>query len=259
MLAFLLASKFRKIPHHAKKLLPHGLAEFPQEQVVLHYQHFRALHRHGKDFTVIGVARDMVMTSPFLSTMPTVFMMNKERSMNVIEIKLAPNQRPAEAFSAIGAEFRKFSPDVPFEYRFEDEQYAAKFATEQRIGNLARLFALLAMFISCIGIFGMASFVAEQRRKELGVRKVLGASVVGVWALLSREFVSLVLISLALASPIAWYFMHGWLQHYAYHTDISWSIFAIAGIGVVLITLLTVSYQSIRAALENPVKSLRTE
>jgi putative ABC transport system permease protein len=214
---------------------------------------------HGKDFTIIGVARDMVMTSPFISSMPTVFMMNTERSMNVIEMKLAPNHPPLEALSAIGAIFRKFSPDAPFDYQFEDVQYAAKFATEQRIGNLARVFSLLALFISCIGIFGMSSFVAEQRRKEIGVRKVLGASLVGVWALLSREFITLVLISMALASPAAWYFMHEWLQHYEYHTAITWPIFLIVGIGVVLITLLTVSYQSIKAALENPVKSLRTE
>jgi putative ABC transport system permease protein len=199
------------------------------------------------------------MTSPFISSMPTVFMMNTERSMNVIEMKLAPNHPPLEALSAIGAIFRKFSPDAPFDYQFEDVQYAAKFATEQRIGNLARVFSLLALFISCIGIFGMSSFVAEQRRKEIGVRKVLGASLVGVWALLSREFITLVLISMALASPAAWYFMHEWLQHYEYHTAITWPIFLIVGIGVVLITLLTVSYQSIKAALENPVKSLRTE
>jgi putative ABC transport system permease protein len=214
---------------------------------------------HDKDFTIIGVARDMVMTSPFISAMPTVFMMNTERSMNVIEVKLTPNQPPLNALSAIAAVFRKFSPDIPFEYQFEDEQYAAKFATEQRIGNLSRAFSMLTLFISCIGIFGMASFVAEQRRKEIGVRKVLGASVVGVWALLSREFMTLVLISLAIASPIAWYFMHEWLLHYEYHTAITWPIFLIAGVGVVLITLLTVSFQSIKAALENPVKSLRTE
>jgi len=214
---------------------------------------------HGKNFTIIGVVRDMVMTSPFLSAMPTVFMMNKERGMNVIEIKLAPNQPPMEALSAIGAIFRKFSPDTPFDYQFEDAQYAAKFATEQSIGNMARVFALLALFISCIGIFGMSSFVAEQRKKEIGVRKVLGASAVGVWALLSRQFVILVFISMAVASPIAWYLMHGWLQHYECHTAIGWSIFLIAGISVMSITLLTVSYQSIKAALENPVKSLRTE
>jgi putative ABC transport system permease protein len=188
-----------------------------------------------------------------------VFMMNTERSMNVIVIKLAPDRPAAESLSAIAAVFRKFSPNVPFDYQFEDEQYATKFATEQRIGNLARGFSLLALFISCIGIFGMASFVTEQRRKETGVRKVLGASVIGVWALLSRDFVTLVLISLAIASPVAWYFMHGWLQHYEYHTSISWTIFAIAGIGVVVLTLLAVSYQSIKTALENPVNSLRSE
>ena len=214
---------------------------------------------HRKNFTIIGVVRDMVMTSPYLSTIPTVFMMNTEREMNVIVIKLAPDKSPTEALSTIGAIFTKFNPDVPFEYHFEDEQYARKFADEQRIGKLAGGFALLALFISCIGIFGMASFVAEQRRKEIGVRKVLGASVTNVWALLSKEFVLLTLISFVVAAPLAWHYMHDWLQHYDYRTTISWPLFAITGIGVILITLLTISYQCIRAALENPVKSLRTE
>jgi putative ABC transport system permease protein len=214
---------------------------------------------HGMDFTIIGVAKDMVMTSPFLSAVPTVFMMNRERSMNVIEIKLAPGRPPLQELSVIGSVFKKFNPDAPFAYQFEDEQYGSKFSNEQRIGSLARGFSLLALFISCIGIFGMASFLAEQRRKEIGVRKVLGASVIGLWARLSREFVTLVLISLALASPVAWYFMQGWLQHYDYRTDISWSVFAFVGIGVVVITLSTVSYQSIKAALTNPTKSLRSE
>jgi putative ABC transport system permease protein len=214
---------------------------------------------HDKDFTIIGVARDMVMTSPFLSSMPTVFMMNTERSMNVIEIKLAPNQPPAEALSVIGAVFRKFNPDAPFDYQFEDEQYAAKFTSEQRIGNLARGFSLLALFISCIGIFGMASFVAEQRTKEIGVRKVLGASVVNLWALLCRDFVVLVLISAAIASPVAYHFMRNWLQHYQYRTAVVWWIFVAAGGGVLVITILTVSIQSIKAATASPVKSLRSE
>jgi ABC-type antimicrobial peptide transport system permease subunit len=214
---------------------------------------------HGKDYTVIGVAKDMVMTSPFLATSPTVFMMNKERSMNVIVIKLSPNQSPAKSLSVIETIFKQFNPDALFDYRFEDEQYARKFATEQRIGSFAGGFALLALFISCIGIFGMASFVAEQRRKEIGVRKVLGASVINLWRLLSREFILLVLISLAIATPLAYHFMHDWLQHYAYHTTISWWVFAAAGLGVVVITLLTVSYQTIKAALTNPVKTLRTE
>jgi hypothetical protein len=217
------------------------------------------IHWHGKDFTVIGVVKDMVMTSPFLSTSPTVFMMNKERAMSVIVIRLAPNQPPLRSLSLIENIFKQFNPDALFDYQFEDEQYARKFETEQRIGRFAGGFAILALFISCIGIFGMASFVAEQRRKEIGVRKILGASVGNVWRLLSKEFILLVLISLALAAPLAYHFMQEWLQHYAYHTAIPWWIFALAGLGVVLITLLTVSYQTIKAALDSPVKSLRTE
>ncbi|HEV2478270.1 MAG TPA: ABC transporter permease [Puia sp.] len=217
------------------------------------------IHWHNKDFTVIGVARDMVMTSPFLATSPTVFMMNKERGMNVIVVKLSPNQSPARSLSVIEGIFKQFNPDALFDYQFEDEQYAQKFATEQRIGSFAGGFALLALFISCIGIFGMASFVAEQRRKEIGVRKVLGASVINLWRLLSREFIVLVLISLAIAAPLAYLFMHNWLQHYEYHTTISWWLFAAAGLGVFAVTLLTVSYQTFKASLSNPVKSLRTE
>ena len=134
-----------------------------------------------------------------------------------------------------------------------------KFGNEQRIGKLASFFAILAIFISCLGLFGMASFVAEQRTKEIGVRKVLGASVFNLWRLLSKDFVLLVLLSCAIAIPIAYYFLHEWLQKYEYRTEISWWIFAAAGIGALLITLITVSFQAIKAAIANPVKSLRTE
>src|SRR6185503_14869854 len=133
------------------------------------------------------------------------------------------------------------------------------FATEERIGKLSGAFAALAIFISCLGIFGMASFMAEQRVKEIGVRKVLGASTFSLWQLLSRDFVKLVLISLLIAVPTAHYLMHNWLQNYQYRTELSWWIFAAAGLSALVITLLTVSFQSIRAALANPVKSLRTE
>ena len=179
--------------------------------------------------------------------------------MNVIVIKLAPNQPPLRSLSVIESIFKQFNPDALFEYQFEDEQYARKFETEQRIGRFAGVFAILALFISCIGIFGMASFVAEQRRKEIGVRKVLGASVANVWRLLSKEFILLVLIALTIAAPLSYYFMHDWLQNYVYHTTIPWWLFAAAGLGVIVLTLLTVSYQTIKAALSNPVKSLRTE
>ncbi|HTE11442.1 MAG TPA: FtsX-like permease family protein, partial [Chitinophagaceae bacterium] len=145
------------------------------------------------------------------------------------------------------------------QYKFADEEYARKFAAEQKISKLATVFAILAIFISCLGIFGLASFIAEQRTKEIGIRKVLGASVSNLWQLLSRDFVVLVIISCFIAVPVAWYFMHNWLQGYQYRTGLSWWVFAAAGIGALLITLLTVSFQAIKAAIANPVKSLRTE
>ena len=155
--------------------------------------------------------------------------------------------------------FKKYNPAAPFEYKFTDEEYARKFEDEKRIGNLSTFFAILAVFISCLGLFGLASFVAEQRTKEIGVRKVLGASVFNLWQMLSKDFVNLVIISCAIAIPIAWYFLHQWLMKYPYRTEISWWIFLFAGMGAMFITLLTVSFQAIRAALMNPVSSLRTE
>ena len=147
----------------------------------------------------------------------------------------------------------------PFSYRFADDEYAKKFATEERVGKLASSFAGLAIFISCLGLFGMASFMAEQRVKEIGVRKVLGASVFSLWRLMSKDFVLLVIVSLLIAIPVAYNFMHSWLQNYTYRTALSWWVFAATAGGAVLITLLTISYQSIKAALANPVKSLRSE
>ncbi len=131
--------------------------------------------------------------------------------------------------------------------------------TSNVLANWLVSFTVLAIFISCLGLFGLASFVAEQRTKEIGVRKVLGASVFSLWQLLSKEFFMLVNISLLIAIPVAYYFMHNWLQNYTYRTDISWWVFTVAGISALLVTLLTISYQSVKAALMNPVKSLRTE
>jgi ABC-type antimicrobial peptide transport system permease subunit len=159
----------------------------------------------------------------------------------------------------IQADFTRYSPVSPFEYKFVDEDYARKFQDEERIGKLASFFAVLAILISCLGIFGLASFVAEQRTKEIGVRKVMGASVVNLWGMLSKDFVVLVVISLFIAMPMAYYFMNSWLLKYEYRTAIAWWIFALAAAGALLITLCTVSYQSIKAALANPVNSLRSE
>ncbi|HPH20137.1 MAG TPA: ABC transporter permease, partial [Haliscomenobacter sp.] len=163
------------------------------------------------------------------------------------------------ALAKIAPVFQKHNPSAPFDYQFVDAEYGKKFAAELRIGRLAGFFAILAVFISCLGLFGLASFMAEQRTKEIGIRKVLGASLGNLWGLLSREFVGLVLLSCVLAAPIAYYYLHGWLQQYEYRTEISGWVFAAAAIGALGITLLTVSYQALKAALLNPVRSLKSE
>ncbi len=209
-------------------------------------------------FKVIGVIKDMIVESPYAPVRPTFFHLSKDPG-NVILIKINPHASARTALSKIESVFKKYNPDQPFQYQFVDEDYAKKFGNEERIATLSSFFAILAIFISCLGLFGMASFVAEQRTKEIGVRKVLGASVFNLWRLLSKDFMSLVIISLLIAIPVAYYFMYSWLQNYQYRTAISWWIFASAGLGAILITLLTVSFQAIKAALANPVKSLRTE
>ncbi len=148
---------------------------------------------------------------------------------------------------------------MPFDYKFVDEDFGSKFLAEERIGKLSTYFAILAIFISCLGLFGMASFVAEQRTKEMGIRKVLGASISNLWRLLSTEFIVLVSLSCIIATPIAYYYLNSWLANYDYRIEISWMPFVAATILALLITLVTVSFQAIKAALMNPVKSLRTE
>jgi putative ABC transport system permease protein len=213
---------------------------------------------HGRDRVITGVVKDMVMNSPFEPTVPTIFLMDYGW-LNMIIVRTNPALSIREALDKIEPVFKKYNPGSPFEYKFSDDEYARKFSDEERVGNLATFFAILAIFISCLGLFGLASFVAEQRTKEIGVRKVLGASVFNVWRLLSRDFVLLVIIACLIAGPLAWYFMNGWLQQYDYRSDISWWIFAVSSLGAMVITLLTVSYQAIRAALINPIKSLRSE
>jgi ABC-type antimicrobial peptide transport system permease subunit len=213
---------------------------------------------NGKPYQVLGIIKDMVMDSPFEPVYQTVFMLNYDWA-RVITIKLNPNLSASESLAKVEAVFRKLNPGSPFEYTFTDEQYALKFAAEERIGRLASVFAILAVFISCLGLFGLALFIAEQRIREMAVRKVLGASLVNLWGLLCKDFVVLVLIAFGIATPLAWYLLHNWLQQYEYHTNISWWVFAASGAGALLITILTVSYQAIKAALTNPVKSLRNE
>jgi len=164
-----------------------------------------------------------------------------------------------KALAATEEVFKRLAPGGAFEYKFIDEEYARKFSDEVRVGRIVTVFALLAIFISCLGVFGLVSFVAEQRTKEIGIRKVLGAGVIGIWALLTREFIGLVSIACVIAIPIAYYFLHEWLQQYEYRAALSWWVFGAGALGAMLITLATVSWQAVRAASMDPVKSLRAD
>ncbi len=211
-------------------------------------------------YKIIGVVKDMVMDSPYALARPTIFYLKGFNGKpSWINIRVNPQITFAEALPKIEAVFKKVIPSAPFEYKFADEEYAMKFGKEERIGKLATIFAVIAIFISCLGLLGLASFVAEQRTKEIGIRKVLGASVANVWQMLSKDFVLLVMISCLVASPLAYYLLSDWLQKFTYRTEISWWIFISTGIGAIMLTLIMVSYQAIKTALMNPVNSLRSE
>jgi ABC-type antimicrobial peptide transport system permease subunit len=213
---------------------------------------------NGKTYQLIGVVDDMVMQSPYDPAFRSVFIMDGSAQQH-IDIRINPAASTHDALSKLEAVFKKYNPAQPFAYQFVDDEYAHKFADEERMGNLSGFFAALAIFISCLGLFGMASFMAERRTKEIGVRKVLGASIFNVWKLLSKDFMILVIVALVIAAPLAHYLMAQWLQRYTYRVDMPWWIFAVAAAGALLITLITVSYESIKAAMADPVRSLRTE
>lgn len=210
-------------------------------------------------YTIIGVIKDMIIESPYAPVRPSLWHIARHDNNGVAILKLNPEMGAHEAVEKVKKVFSKYNPASPFTHEFVDVEYARKFSDEERIGKLASFFALLAIFISCLGISGLASFVAEQRTKEIGVRKVMGASVVNLWGMLSKDFLRLVLFSLLVAMPTAWYLMRNWLEKYEYRSTMAWWIFVAAGLGALAITLLTVSYQSIKAAVANPVKSLRSE
>jgi putative ABC transport system permease protein len=211
-------------------------------------------------YHIVGVVKNFILSSPFDPVKPMMIEgAGSQSGFNVVNMKLAGGGNMQSSLNKIEQIFKKYNPDYPFEYHFVDQDYANKFEDTQRTATLSALFAGLTILISCLGLFGLASFMAVQRTKEIGVRKVLGASVVNLWQLLSKDFVVLVLISLCIAIPAAYYFMNNWLAQFQYRTVLSWWIFAAAGLGAVFITLLTVSFQSIKAAMGNPVTSLRTE
>ncbi|RNL90632.1 ABC transporter permease [Sinomicrobium pectinilyticum] len=208
---------------------------------------------------IIGVVEDMIMQSPYEPVKQTVYAFDKYESASYYNLRLNPDNSISENLATLEKVFKKQFPHLPFQYQFIDEKYAEKFASEERIAGLAGIFTGLAIFISCLGLFGLASFIAEQRTKELGIRKVLGATVANLWLLLSKDFMLLIVISLFLASPLAYYFMSSWIQKYAYRINISSWVFLVAGAGALIIAMLTVSFQAIKTAMANPVKSLKTE
>ncbi|QEM11634.1 ABC transporter permease [Mucilaginibacter rubeus] len=208
--------------------------------------------------TVIGVVKDALMASPYSNSVPTIFIYQPGWS-SVVTYRLAPKANTHTALAKLAPIFGRYNPTIPFQYSFVDESYASKFDFESLIGKLAGLFASLAIMISCIGLFGLAAYMAEKRTKEIGIRKVLGATVPQVWMLLSKEFIILVVISCLIASPVSYYYLHAWLLKYQYRISIGPGVFLLAGTGAIMLTLLTISFQAIKAALMNPVKSLRTE
>lgn len=213
---------------------------------------------NDKRWTIVGVVKDIILESPY-ETMKPMVLEGPAGWFNALHMRLNPANSTADNLRKTEAVFKKYNPDFPFKFSFIDEQYERKFNDEQRIATLASLFAGLTIFISCLGLFALATYMAENRVKEIGVRKVLGASVLDITSLLSRDFLALVAVSILLATPIAWWAMHKWLQEFDYRITIQWWVFALAGIVSILIALATVSYNSIRAAMANPTKSLRNE
>jgi putative ABC transport system permease protein len=206
---------------------------------------------------IIGVVKDALMESPFTAVEPTVFTHGEFGSQVIY--RLAPGVNPHAAIEKIGKIFDKYNPAYPFTYVFVNEDYDHKFNLEALVGKLAGVFAGLAIFVSCLGLFGLAAYVAEQRTKEIAVRKILGASIAQVWVLLSSDFILLVMISCVIASPVALYFLSGWLQKYQYRISIGPGVFLLSAVVTVIITVITISFQAIKTALANPVKSLRSE
>ena len=213
---------------------------------------------NGEEWHIVGVIKDFILTSPYQPTQPMLIYGAKSWFYTLL-IKLNHDRSTAENLKMAEAIFKKYNPQYPFEYKFVDEEYAQKFDNEKRTGTLAGLFSALAILISCLGLFGLATYMAESRIKEIGIRKVLGASVMGLASLLTKDFLKLVIVSFAIAAPLAWWAMHHWLQNYPYHTPVRWEVFALTGIISALIAILTVGYQAVKAALTNPVGSIKNE
>lgn len=218
----------------------------------------KQLSKRGINYTIIGVIQNTLSESPFKSITPTAYFL-KFLPKNKITLQLNESQDLKQDLKAIAATFNRIDPDLIFDYTFTDQEYAKEFRQMEMIKSLTSLFTGLAILISCLGLYALVSFLTEQREKEIGIRKVLGASEVGLWRLLSTEYIWLTGIGFVLAAPLAYLLMESWLENYVYRIAITWTVFAITGLTAFMITLLTVSYQAIKAAWANPVKTLRSE
>ncbi len=218
----------------------------------------KIIRRNDDTYIVIGVIKDFLYGDMYGTSDPVMFYNNPEYTYNVY-VRTKPGFAMTTTLVAMEEVMKKYNPAFPFEYEFVDDAFSAKFKSEKLVGGLSQIFALLAIIISCLGLFGLSAFTAEQRRKEIGVRKVLGSSVTGIVELLSKDFMRLVLIAILVAIPLAWWGMQNWLESFAYRIEINWWVFAIAGLTAICIALLTVSFQAVKAAVANPIKSLRTE
>lgn len=213
---------------------------------------------HGKEREIIGVIKDQVRWTPFVKQSPHLYYVNYA-ARGYLTVRLSSKTNIHEAIQKVEKVIKRIDPGFPFEYKFVDDDYARLFHSEETIGKLAAIFSALAIFISCIGIFGLATFSVAQRTKEIGIRKVLGASVFSVWKILSKDFMNLVLMAILLATPLSYFLADRWLQQYDYRISISWENFVFAAVLIVLLTLVTVSHRTLKAAYKNPAESLKTE
>lgn len=218
----------------------------------------KTMKLNNQTLTIVGVVEDMLIQNPFKPVHPAAILFNPGVA-NFVFLRLKEHASFQDALKAIQPVFEKYNPAYSFEFQFSNKEFEQKFTMENQVGKLAAIFAVLAIFISCLGLFGLAAFMAERRTKEIGIRKVLGASIVNLWTLLSKEFIWLVVAGCLIAAPITFWLMNNWLLNYDYRINISWWIFVIAGLCAIVIALITVSAQAIKAAVRNPVNSLRSE
>ena len=211
-----------------------------------------------KDYIILGVTDDIIKGSPYEASFPSV-MFCEQDNLSQSFIRINPEVNLREAITSIEKVFNLLVPSVPFDYKFVNEEYKKKFSTEERIGKLAWIFGCIAIIISCMGLFGLASYLTEQRSKELGIRKVNGATVYNVWMLLSADFIKLVIISNIIAAPLSLFLLSKWIRNYPYHVQISWWMICTATMITIVVALITISYHTLKAAFINPVKYLRSE